>query len=253
MNNLKIAVVTGASSGMGREFVKLLDRENVYLDEIWVIARREERLKELAKEVNTKLVPVEADLADKEAAGVLARMLEEKKPAVRFLINCAGFGNIGKVASLSTESQLSMVRVNCLALTEITCMMLPYMAKKSRIIQLSSAAAFLPQPGFAVYAATKAYVLSFSEALNRELSDTEIRVTAVCPGPVKTEFFDLAERTGTVPLYKKLVMADPVKVVKKAFCDSMKGKSISVYGCAMKGMHVLTRLVPNDFAMKFFK
>lgn len=250
MNSLKIAIITGASSGMGREFVRLLDRELVCLDEIWVIARREERLKELAKEVGTKLVPIEMDVTGKEAMGILSYLLKEKKPKVKFLINCAGFGKIGTVASLPLEGQLSMIRVNCLALTEITGLVLPYMAKKSRIIQMASAAAFLPQPRFAVYAATKAYVLSFSRALNRELADTGIRVTAVCPGPVRTEFFDLAEQTGTIPLYKKLVMADSVKVVEKAFRDSVAGKSISVYGGSMKGLQVLAKVLPHEVMLK---
>lgn len=252
MKNLTIAIVTGASSGMGREFVRLLDKEPVALDEIWVVARRGERLKELAKEVHTKLIPVELDVASAEAPAVLGYMLKEKKPAVKFLINCAGFGKIGKIYRLPLADQLSMVRVNCLALTELTGLVLPYMAKKSRIINLASAAAFLPQPGFAVYAATKSYVLSFSRALNRELAHTGIRVTAVCPGPVKTEFFNLAEQTGTVPAYKKLVMADPVKVVRKAFRDSVAGKSISIYGEAMKAFHVLAKLVPHELILKFF-
>lgn len=236
---------------MGREFVRLLDRELVCLDEIWVIARRGERLKEIAGEIRTKLVPIEMDVSGREARGILSYLLKEKKPKVKFLINCAGFGEIGTVASLPLEGQLSMIKVNCLALTEITGMVLPYMAKKSRIIQLASAAAFLPQPRFAVYAATKSYVLSFSRALNRELADTGIRVTAVCPGPVRTEFFDLAEQTGTIPLYKKLVMADPVKVVEKAFRDSLAGKSISVYGGAMKGFQVLAKVMPHEFLLKF--
>ena len=236
---------------MGREFVRLLDRELVCLDEIWVIARRGERLKEIAGEIRTKLVPIEMDVSGREARGILSYLLKEKKPKVKFLINCAGFGEIGTVVSLPLEGQLSMIKVNCLALTEITGMVLPYMAKKSRIIQLASAAAFLPQPRFAVYAATKSYVLSFSRALNRELADTGIRVTAVCPGPVRTEFFDLAEQTGTIPLYKKLVMADPVKVVEKAFRDSLAGKSISVYGGAMKGFQVLAKVMPHEFLLKF--
>ncbi len=237
---------------MGREFVKLLDKEPVTLDEIWVIARRGNRLKELSEEVHTKLVPIEMDLTGKEASGILTYLLKEKKPSVKFLINCAGFGKIGKIAKLPVEDQLSMLRVNCMALTEITCLVLPYMAKKSRIIELASSAAFLPQPGFAVYAATKSYVLSFSRALNRELSGTGIRVTAVCPGPVKTEFFELAEQTGTVPIYKKLVMADPVKVVRKAFRDSVAGKSTSVYGCSMKCFQILSKLVPHEIILKFF-
>ncbi|MBO5278442.1 MAG: SDR family NAD(P)-dependent oxidoreductase [Lachnospiraceae bacterium] len=252
MKHVTIAIVTGASSGMGREFVKLLDKEPVTLDEIWVIARRGERLKELAKEVHTKLVPIEADLSGSEASAVLGYMLKEKKPSVKFLINCAGFGKIGKINNLPLIDQLSMVKVNCLALTEMTGLVLPYMAKKSRIINLASAASFLPQPGFAVYAATKSYVLSFSRALNQELAHTNIRVTAVCPGPVKTEFFNLAEQTGTVPAYKKLVMADPVKVVKKAYRDSIAGKNISVYSGTMKAFHVLAKLIPHELILKFF-
>ncbi len=251
MSDLKIAIVTGASSGIGREFVKLLDKELMSLDEIWVIARREDRLKALAKEVGTKLVPIEMDITSKEAVGVLAYLLKEKKPAVKLLINCAGFGKIGKVAELPAEGQLSMVKVNCLALTELTLMVLPYMAKKSRIIQMASVAAFLPQPRFAVYAATKSYVLSFSRALNKELADTGIRVTAVCPGPVKTEFFDLAEQTGSIPVYKKIVMADPEKVVRKAFYDSLAGKDMSVYGGTMKALHVLTKILPHKSMLDF--
>lgn len=251
MNQLSIAVVTGASSGMGREFVKLLDKELSTIDEIWVIARRGDRLKELATGIKTKLVPIELDLASPEASAVLTYMLKAKKPQIKFLINSAGFGKIGKIKELPAIEQLSMLRVNCLALTEITCLMLPYMSKKSRIINLASAAAFLPQPGFAVYAASKSYVLSFSRALNQELKTTGTIVTAVCPGPVKTEFFDLAEQTGTVPLYKKLVMADPVKVVEKAFQDSIRGKSVSVYGIAMNGFHLITKLIPHDVFLKF--
>lgn len=252
MSRPKIAIVTGASSGMGREFVKIFDQELTTLDEIWVIARRGDRLKELSKEVHTKLVPIELDVSGKEAAGVLTYLLKEKKPLVKLLVNCAGFGKIGTITKLPLEDQLAMVKVNCLALTEITGLVLPYMAKKSRIIQLASSAAFLPQPGFAIYAASKAYVLSYSRALNRELRNTGIRVTAVCPGPVKTEFFTIAEQTGTVPLYKKLVMADPTKVVQKAFHDAIAGKSVSVYGFTMKGVHLLSRLVPHDLILKFF-
>lgn len=252
MSDLTIAIVTGASSGMGREFVRLLDKELTGLDEIWVIARRGDRLKELAKESHTKLIPVELDVTGSEASLVLTGMLKEKKPKVKFLVNCAGFGKIGNIDALPVKEQVSMLQVNCLALTEITGLVLPYMAQKSRIINLASAAAFLPQPGFAVYAATKSYVLSYSRALNRELKTTGIKVTAVCPGPVKTEFFDLAEQTGKVPVYKMLVMADPVKVVKKAFEDSVRGKSVSVYGRVMKGFYVLTKIIPHELILKFF-
>lgn len=251
MSRPKIAIVTGASSGMGREFVKIFDKELTSLDEVWVIARRGDRLRELADEVQIKLVPIELDVSEEGAAEILLKRLKENRPLVKFLVNCAGFGKIGKVTKLPMSEQLSMIKVNCLALTEITGLVLPYMAKKSRIIQLASVAAFLPQPDFAIYAASKSYVLSYSRALNRELKNTGICVTAVCPGPVKTEFFTIAEQTGTVPLYKKMVMADAEKVVRKAFEDSLAGKSISVYGFTMKGIHLLSRLLPHDLILKF--
>ena len=118
-------------------------------------------------------------------------------------------------ADLALDEETGMIDVNCRALTAVTRLVLPYMSENSRILQFASAAAFLPQPRFAVYAATKAFVLSYSRALAMELKPRQICVTAVCPGPVKTEFFDIAETTGEIPLYKRLVMADPKKVVKR--------------------------------------
>ena len=114
----------------------------------------------------------------------------------------------------------------------------------------ASSASFLPQPGFAIYAATKSFVLSYSRALNTELRARDITVTAVCPGPVKTEFFDIAETTGTIPLYKRLAMADPKKVVRLALRDSMMGKSISVYGPLMKAFSVLCKVFPHEFLLR---
>ena len=124
------------------------------------------------------------------------------------------------------------------------------MPKHSRIIQFASAASFLPQPGFAVYAATKSFVLSYSRALNAELRSRDIAVTAVCPGPVRTEFFDIAETTGKIPLYKRLAMADPVKVVRLALYDSMVGKSVSVYGPLMKAFYVLCKALPHEALLR---
>ena len=142
-----------------------------------------------------------------------------------------------------------MVQVNCTALTAVTTMVLPFMSQNSRILQFASSAAFLPQPGFAVYAASKACVLSYSRALNRELKSRKIFVTAVCPGPVRTEFFDIAQTTGEIPLYKKLVMADPGKVVAKAIRDSIAGREVSVYGIWMKVFWVLAKVFPHSLIL----
>ena len=134
-----------------------------------------------------------------------------------------------------------MVRLNDEALVAVTEMVLPYISKNSRIIQFASAAAFMPQPGFAVYAASKSFVLSYSRALAVELKKKNIYVTAVCPGPVETEFFGIALRRGKARSDQEAHDGGAEKVVKKALMDSMKGKRISVYGPWMKAFYVLCR------------
>lgn len=248
----KIAIVTGASSGMGWESVIQLADRFPGLREIWVIARRKERLEKLAGRVKIPLKILELDLCETETFGKLKEILAAEAPEVKLLINAAGFGKIGAVEELSREDETAMIDLNCRALTAVTRLTLPYMSNNSRILQFASAAAFLPQPRFAVYAASKAYVLSFCRALAMELKPRKIYVTAVCPGPVKTEFFDIAETTGEIPLYKQLVMADPKKVVKKALRDSIRGKSVSVYGVLMKAFFLLTKVLPHDIILRIF-
>ena len=181
-----------------------------------------------------------------------AALLDEK-PALRILVNAAGFGRTGTVAEIAAEEpfiQTDMIDLNCRALTAITEICLPFMRKGSRIINLASAAAFCPQPSFAVYAATKAYVLSFSRALHMELKSKGIYVTAVCPGPVKTEFFRVSgELTGTL---KKLTVAGTQAVVRKALKDSLAKKQLSVYGPPMKAARAGAKLLPHSLIMKLY-
>lgn len=242
---MKIAVVTGASSGMGREMIIQLWEHFNGFDEIWVIARRLDRLDELDRQVGVPLRKFALDLTKEDDLRILERAIGELKPQVKFLVNAAGFGKIGNVDALSLSDETDMVRLNCEALCAVTRMVLPYMTCNSRIIQFASSAAFLPQPGFAIYAATKSFVLSYSRALNQELKARNIYVTAICPGPVKTEFFDIAETTGEIPLYKRLVMANPKRVVSKAIRDSVAGRDISVYGLTMKAFCVLCKVLPH--------
>ena len=218
---MKIAIITGASSGMGRRMAIELNDPIPNIEAFWLFGRRVERLEALEKQLTKPCRFFTDDLQTSAVREILQRALAEETPEIVFLVNAAGFGQIGTIRGLSLEAQLGMVDLNISALTAITRLCLPYMARKSRIVNFASSAAFLPQPNFAVYAASKSYVLSFSQSLAEELRSTGIRVTAVCPGPVKTEFFERAETSGHIPFYKYLFMANPEKVCHLALMDSV--------------------------------
>lgn len=245
-----IIIITGASSGIGLEFALQIDTAFSNIDEIWLVARREERLKELAKvmEHNTRLVVM--DVTDEYAMDDFEMLLEESNVTVRMLINAAGFGLMGAFEDIPLEEQLEMLLVNCEALTKMTYIALPYMAKGSRIIQMASSAAFLPQPDFAVYAATKSYVLSLSRALNRELAYRGIYVTAVCPGPVHTEFFNIAEQYGSTPAIKKLTTITAEKCASDALRASYHKRSMAVPGIPMKAFLLATKIFPQEAILR---
>ena len=209
---MNVIVITGASSGIGREFALQMDPFFTNIDEFWLVARSEDKLEETAELLGHRSRVIPMDITDSRRLDALEDMLIEHNAVVRMLINCAGFGLMGDFSEQPAENALSMIRLNCEALTEMTHRMIPYMRRNSRILQLASSAAFLPQPYFAVYAATKSYVLSFSRALNEELKPMGITVTSVCPGPVDTPFFDIAEQSGTTLKIKKYVMAYPEQV-----------------------------------------
>jgi short-subunit dehydrogenase len=209
-------------------------------------------------EAMAPLVPVRLrifsiDLTKESSLMSLRDTLKKEKPEIKWLINAAGYGKIGSVGSVNLGDEMGMVDLNCRALIAVTHMVLPYMSQNSRIIQFASAASFMPQPGFAIYAATKSFVLSYSRALNVELNKKGIYVTAVCPGPVRTEFFDIAETTGEIPIYKKVVMADPKKVVRLALRDSMMGRSVSVYGGTMKAIRFAAKAMPHSLILRIYK
>ena len=171
---MNIAIVTGASSGMGREFVLQLS-EYVTVDEIWVIARREQALNELKTEVSVPVRPIVLDLCNSESFTAFQALLEQEKPNVKLLVNAAGFGKFGDFQRVSLEDDCKMIDLNCKALVMMTRITLPYMASGSHILQLDSLSAFQPVPYITTYAATKAFVLSYSRAMNRELKAKGIR------------------------------------------------------------------------------
>ncbi len=248
--NMKIAIITGASSGIGEEFVFHVDQACNDLDQIWVIARR---IKETELPITkAKLIRLPLDLTTKEAQALLEEKLRDEEPRIKMLVNCAGFGKMGKFEDIPLDMQCNMVECNSIALMKMCHLCIPYMVKGGYIINMASVAAFLPQMRFAAYAASKSFVLSLSRALSYELRDRQISVTAVCPGPVKTPFFEIAEETGYTLLIKKIFMADKEKVVKYAMWCARERRQISVYGIPMKALHLVSKILPNRLILELY-
>ena len=246
---MKIAIVTGASSGMGREFVRQLS-EYVQVDEIWAVARRREALEALKAETTVPVRPVVLDLLEKESFDKIRAMLEEIRPEIALLVNAAGFGKFGAYHKTTVEDDCRMIDLNCKALLVMTRLCIPYMKPGSHILELDSLSAFQPVPYITTYGATKAFVLSYSRAMNRELKNKGIRVMAMNPGWVKTEFFRHAFQTndGEVQYFDRLYEA--ADVVKTGLRDLYKTKKdCSIHGLPVKLQVLAVKLVPHRFVM----
>lgn len=247
---MNIIIITGASSGIGREFARQMDGHFDRTDEFWLVARNRHRLEELAGTMRHRTRIFAMDITGEESLEALEEAAFRHNAVVRMLVNCAGYGIMGSFCEQDGGLETGMIRLNCEALTELTHRLIPYMRWGSRIIQLSSSAAFLPQPGFAVYAATKAYVLSFSRALGEELKNAGIYVTSVCPGPVDTPFFDIAEATGSTLAVKKYTMVDAERVVALALRDSYRRRPVSVCSMPIRVFRTLTKLAPHGALLR---
>jgi len=246
-----IAIITGASSGLGLEFAKQIEKGFV-LDEIWLIARNLNALESLGKSFKRAQAKCLAyDLSLKESIEKIAEELRKQNPNVRLLVNNAGFGKIGNFADLNKAEQLRMIDVNVLALTDLTQTTLPYMQKNSAILQVASTIGFVPSPYFAVYAATKAYVVNFSLALYYELKAKHIHVMAVCPGPVATNFFNVArsKNEGKSTPFNKILSAKANAVVTTALTDLQRKRIISIHGLLNKLLTHLSRILPYSLLM----
>lgn len=244
---MDIAVITGASSGMGREFVYALDAQQ-HFDEIWVIARRIERLEELKAKYKAFVRPIPLDLEKRDSFDVYKTLLEEYKPNIKVLVNAAGHGLFGTFTEMSMSRQLDIIDLNARALTAMCYLSLEYMDQGSEIYNMGSMSSWQPVPYINVYGASKAYVLSFSRALGVELKDRGIKVMAVCPGWIKTEFFDHAVHDNTISYYNRYY--EPDAVIKKALKDMAKGKTVSVLGFPERMQARLVKLMPVNFVMK---
>ena len=246
---MKIAVITGASSGMGREFVLQLSQEKQF-DEIWVIARRTDRLQSLQNEVKTKIRPISLDLTREESIAEYGRLLEAEKPEVDVLVNASGVGRFGTFSDMELETMYRMIDLNTKAYVGMTYATLPYLREGSEVYQLDSLSSFQPVPYLCVYGATKAFVLSFSRALNVELKKRGIRMMAVCPGWVKTEFFDHAVHDDTITYYNKFFTPD--QVIARAIKDMKRGRDVSICGFSVRAQVFFTKFLPHKLVMKIW-
>ena len=244
---MKIAVITGASSGMGREFARRLDKREKF-DEIWVIARRRERLEELERELSAPVRILALDLTKSESIEELKAVLKAENPEIKVLVNASGYGKFGAFADFTLEEQLGMIDLNCKALVSVTYAALPYLKSGSEVYQIDSLSSFQPVPYISVYGATKAFVLSFTRAINAELRKTGIKMMAVCPGWVRTEFFDTAVVDKSVIVYYNKFFTSE-QVVTRAFYDMKRGKDVSIPGFSIRTQVLLTKLLPHKLVM----
>ena len=239
-----IAVITGATGGIGEEFVKRLISE---VDFIWAVGRSEIKLDALKEKYGDKIIPVKADLSSREDIFTLCKKIESEKPSVKYLVNNAGIARMAPVSEFSLEEISDMLDINDKAATMICRACLPYMAKDSYILNIASASAFQPNPYIALYSASKAYLLSFTRSLNVE--NEGITCTAVCPGWVDTKMLPKTDENGTIN-YPGMVTAS--KVVDVALKDCHKGKDVSVCSFYYRYMRFLSKVTPHRIAMKMW-
>ncbi len=250
----RIAIVTGASSGMGRQFA-ITAADYVSFDELWVIARRADRLEALADELKgkTKVVPVPMDLEDSSFAHSIEERICSEQAEVALLVNAAGFGKFLAVADVPVETADRMLALNCRAMMDMCYTCLPHMAADGRILNIASVAGFQPVPYICEYAASKAFVLSFSRGLWKELRPKGITVTALCPYWTRTEFFDVARKKDGEQIVNYFnAMYEPADVVARAWRDLLKGRDISTFGFIARAQIVLVKLLPHRLVMKIW-
>ena len=212
---MKTAVITGASSGLGREFVRQFHAVFPEIERVWLIARRAGRLQELAEPLEAQglsVLTLPLDLCDTMSFTAYHAHLVEEQPEIALLVNNAGCGYLGNIGEADTLSQTRMIDLNLRALTAITNLSVPYMAAGSRILNVSSIASFCPNPRMTVYSATKAYVSAYTVGAAEELKARGITVTAVCPGPMATEFLSVGGITGNSKMFERLPYCDQVQV-----------------------------------------
>ena len=239
-----IAIITGATGDIGEEFVKKLISET---DAVWAVGRNPDKLEELRQRYGEKIIPVKADLSDRDGILGLCDRISSERPSVKYLVNNAGVAKMKPVSEFSMEEISDMLDINDKAATLLCRACLPYMEKGSYILNVASASAFQPNPYIALYSASKAYLLSFTRSLNVE--NKEITCTAVCPGWVDTQMLP-KQKQGKVIKYPGMTPAS--KVVESALKDCKKGRDVSVCTFYFRYMRFLSKVTPHRIAMKMW-
>ena len=249
----QIAIITGASSGIGKEFfLELISREPT-LEEVWVIARSEDKLLALQELSPIPLRVLALDLSKAESIAVLEKTLESETPDIRYLICASGFGRFCAVDDDNREVLENMVDLNCRSIVSVTKATAPYLSKGSVVLLVASVAGFQPIPYIATYGASKAFVLSYGRAWNRELRKSRgARCLCVCPFWTKTAFFDRALSDNKV-VKKYAVMYEPKQIVTRAFKDlKKKNRDVSIHGAYTKAQSLLIKLLPHKWVINIW-
>ena len=249
MDKKKTAIVTGASSGLGKEFVRLLVCDEKF-DEIYVLSRNEEKLNNLKAEFGEKIKPYIIDLSDIEKIKNFGRFIEEQNVEIKLLINNAGFAKFCSYDEISLDESINMINLNISGVVAMGLVCIPFMEKCSHIINISSQAAFQPVPYQNIYSSTKSFVKNYSQALNTELKEKGIKVTAVCPGWIKTNLFERACINAKKAPKRFEFMVKPEIIAEQALKDAYAGKDISIYGFYVNFCRLFSKFMPEKWVMK---
>ncbi len=249
---MKTAVITGAASGIGKAFAERLAAEEYGFEELWLLDLNGKALEDFSDSLHVRTRLFAMDIGKEESLDTIREALERNDPQIGMLVNCAGFGTIGWFSETDMKRQLDMIDVNCKGLTAVTYLCIPYLSRGAVVMNMSSGAGLMPQPRFAVYSASKAFVLSFSRAVAAVLKRKDITVCAICAGPVNTGFYKTAVKEKD---YQKetgdLKMQTPEDIVRIALRDAGKGRTVCYPSRFMRFTAFLTKVVPLSALISF--
>ncbi len=248
---MSIAIITGASGGIGAEFARQLNKL-AGIDEFWFVARRTEKMEQLRDELGVQAKIISADLTTGEGIDKVREALALEKPSVKFLVNSSGFGNFGAFDEISEEEVGKVIDLNVKALVILTHMIIPYMERGGRIIELGSGSCFTPLPYFNIYSSSKVFVLHYTKSLNYEIKKYGLRATCFCPGWVETDFLDKSVANGNVHPKSMKPLLNCEKVVRGCVKASIKGKAMYVTNWYTKLQHVLFKILPDPILTRLW-